>query len=213
MLHQPPWRLLDECNDDARWLFEPVARRVAPVLHCPQSVSYICSDQSTTGTTSTPRFSTVVGHFVILPYVAPSFPHTLGKADISSFVHSRVCAKAITVSVAYFDANFVAETWKCGSRRWNMRFLVLYHGQVRCFLHERPREIPCARSTAEYPNTWIQYEKPHNQAPETTFVNFSDEVRIKGEHGDCCRLGKLTGVHQGAQICLAKLWIDGNVRS
>ena len=51
------------------------------------------------------------------------------------------------------------------------------------------------------------------QAPGTTFSTFSDEVRLEGGHGNCCRFATLTGVHQMPHICLAKLWFKGKVRS
>ena len=60
--------------------------------------------------------------------------------------------------------------------------------------------------------TWLQYKKPLIQAPGITFSNFSDEVGMEG-HGNCCRFATITGVHQGAHICLAKYWMNGKVRS
>ena len=36
---------------------------------------------------------------------------------------------------------------------------------------------------------------------------------MEGGHGNCCRFATLTGVHQGAHICLAKLWFIGKVRT
>ena len=60
--------------------------------------------------------------------------------------------------------------------------------------------------------TWLQYKKWQIQVPGTAFSNFSDEVGMEG-HGNCCRFATLTGVHQGAHICLAKWWIKGKVRS
>ena len=88
----------------------------------------------------------------------------------------------------------------------------------------------CYRATYELPNdnwyhtsscslysskkcTWLQYKKRQIQAPGTTFSTFSDEVRLEGGHGNCSRFATLTGVHQGAHICLAKLWFKGKVRS
>ena len=50
------------------------------------------------------------------------------------------------------------------------------------------------------------------QTPETLllsthFSNFSDDVRLGAGYGHCCRFAIATGVHQGAQICLAKyIW-------
>ena len=52
---------------------------------------------------------------------------------------------------------------------------------------------------------WLQY-KPQIQAPGTTFSIFSDEVRLDGGRGNCCRLATFTGVHQGTHIWLAKLY-------
>ena len=38
---------------------------------------------------------------------------------MSSFAHSRECGKATALSVPSFEADLVAECWKCGSRRLN----------------------------------------------------------------------------------------------
>ena len=61
--------------------------------------------------------------------------------------------------------------------------------------------------------TWLQYKKRSIQAPGTTFSTFSDEVRLEGEHGNCCRFATLTGANQRAHIRLNKLWFKGQVRS
>ena len=45
--------------------------------------------------------------------------------------------------------------------------------------------------------------------PGITFSNFSDEVRLEGGHENCCRFATLTGVHQGAHACLAKVRFKG----
>ena len=66
-------------------------------------------------------------------------------------------------------------------------------------------------SSKEY--TWLQYKKSQNQVPRTAFSTFDNEVRLEGGHGNCCRLATLTGVHQGAPICLAKFWFEGKFRS
>ena len=66
-------------------------------------------------------------------------------------------------------------------------------------------------STIKY--TWLQYKTPQIQAPGTTFSFFGDEVGVQGGHGNCCRFATLAGVHQGAHICLTKLWIHGKIRS
>ena len=47
------------------------------------------------------------------------------KGDMGSLVHSRECGEATAVSVTSFHLDFVAEIGKCGSRRLNLRFLVL----------------------------------------------------------------------------------------
>ena len=47
----------------------------------------------------------------------------------------------------------------------------------------------------------LRYEKPQIRAPGT-FSNFSDEVGMEGGHGNYSRFAALTGVHQGAHICL-----------
>ena len=57
--------------------------------------------------------------------------------------------------------------------------------------------------------TFLQYKKRQTHAPGTTFSTFSDEVRLEGGHGNCYRFAILTGVHQEAHICLAKLWVNG----
>ena len=54
-----------------------------------------------------------------------SFETWFGKADMGSLVHSRECGKAAAVSVPSFEADPVAENWKCGSRRLNLPFLAL----------------------------------------------------------------------------------------
>ena len=61
--------------------------------------------------------------------------------------------------------------------------------------------------------TWLQYKKRQIQAPGTPFSIFGDDVGMEGGHGNCCRFATLTGVHQGAHICLAKYWMNGKVRS
>ena len=68
-------------------------------------------------------------------------------------------------------------------------------------------------STAVKNFTWLQYKKRQIKAPRTTLSDFVDEAGMEGGHGNCCRFATLTGVHQGAHICLAKLWIKGKVRS
>ena len=55
-------------------------------------------------------------------------------------------------------------------------------------------------------NGKLKHLEPH-------FSTFSDEVRLQGGQGNRCRFATLTGVHQGAHICLAKLWFTGKVRS
>ena len=55
--------------------------------------------------------------------------------------------------------------------------------------------------------------KQQIRASGTTFSTFSDDVRLDGGHGNCCRFATITGVHQGAHICLAKLCFKGKVRS
>ena len=60
--------------------------------------------------------------------------------------------------------------------------------------------------------TWLQYKEPQIRAPGTTFSIFSGEVRLEG-HGSCCRFATLTGVLQGAHICLAKQWVNGKLMS
>ena len=43
---------------------------------------------------------------------------------MSSLVHSRECGKATAVSAPSFEADLVAESLKCGSRRLSLPFLV-----------------------------------------------------------------------------------------
>ena len=69
-----------------------------------------------------------------------------------------------------------------------------------------------SRSTAEK-KKWLQYKKPHSQAPGTPFSNLSAEVRLEERHRNCCRFGRLKEVHQGAHICRAKLGINEKFRS
>ena len=51
--------------------------------------------------------------------------------------------------------------------------------------------------------TWLQYKKPQIQVPGTTFPNLDVEVGMEDVR-NCYRFATLTGVHQGAHICLAK---------
>ena len=59
--------------------------------------------------------------------LAPSFTFEgwCGKAGMGSLVHSRECGKATALCMTSFESEPVAESWKCGSRRLNMPFLVL----------------------------------------------------------------------------------------
>ena len=57
-------------------------------------------------------------------------------------------------------------------------------------------------------NTYRQF-----QAPGTFFSNFGDEVGIERSDGNFCRFATLSGVHQGAHICLATKWINEELRS
>ena len=61
--------------------------------------------------------------------------------------------------------------------------------------------------------TWLQYKTPQVQASGTNTSIFSDEVHVEGGHRNCCRFATLTGVHQGAHICHANYWINGQFRS
>ena len=54
-----------------------------------------------------------------------SFDPIFRKGDVGSLVHSRECREATAVSVTSYHPDLVAETGKCGSRRLNLRFLVL----------------------------------------------------------------------------------------
>ena len=106
-----------------------------------------------------------------------------------------------------FIPDLAAEGWKCGSRRLNFRFLVLYVAILFSAIIERelkkPRGrneyVPPFRSTAEN-KTWLKYKKLKIQAPGTTFSTLSDNVRYEGGHDKCCRFGTLAGVHQEAHI-------------
>ena len=71
-----------------------------------------------------------------------------------------------------------------------------------------------APSTAARKYPWLQCKQPQIQARRTTFfLIFSDEVGLEGGHGSCCRFATLTGVYQGAHICLARKWINAKFRS
>ena len=96
-------------------------------------------------------------------------------------------------------------------------FLLLAHGGARELIFEKTSTYIRAPvpSTAAVRNVlgYSQYKKRQIQAPGATFSNFGDEVEMEGGHGNCCRFATLTGVRQGAHICLAKLWVNGKVRS
>ena len=68
-----------------------------------------------------------IGYSVIFCSLAPnfSFDPMFRKGDMGSLVHSRECGEATAVSVTSFHPDLVAEIGKYGSRRLNLRFLVL----------------------------------------------------------------------------------------
>ena len=53
------------------------------------------------------------------------------------------------------------------------------------FLKRVPGTSTYVVSSKKY--AWLQYKKRQIQAPGTTFSTFSDEVRLEGGHGNCCR--------------------------
>ena len=64
--------------------------------------------------------------------------------------------------------------------------------------------------------TWATVRETENSSIwNHIFKKFRDEVRPEGGHEKCCRLGTLTGVHQGAYTVYALLFfrLHGNVRS
>ena len=78
------------------------------------------------------------------------------------------------------------------------------HGGARELIFEKTSTCACSfyrSSSKKY--TWLQYKKRQIQVPGTTFSNFSDEVEMEGGHANCGRFATLTGVHQGAHICVA----------
>ena len=64
----------------------------------------------------------IFGHSALAPNF--SFDPIFCKGDTGSLVHSRECGEATAVSVT-FHPHHVAGIGKCGSRRLNLRFLVL----------------------------------------------------------------------------------------
>ena len=80
--------------------------RKAPVLHCPRKKTDIAKtpDNKDTGITSAAVFFTRTFRSSVLS-IEPKF----GRADMSSLVHSRECAKATALLVFSFGADLVAE--------------------------------------------------------------------------------------------------------
>ena len=59
--------------------------------------------------------------------VAPNFTFEplFGRTGVASLVLSRECGNATALCMTSFESDPVAESWKCGSRRFNLPFLVL----------------------------------------------------------------------------------------
>ena len=78
----------------------------APVLHCPLNTTK-GPDNTDTGITSAAFFLRIFRLSALAPNV--SIEPKFGRADMSSLVHSRECAKATALFVSSFGADLVAE--------------------------------------------------------------------------------------------------------
>ena len=76
-----------------------------------------------------------------------------------------------------------------------------------------PPKYPPPKTFRKTKEAWLQYKKPQFQAPGTTFSISSNEVRLEGVHGNCYRVAKLAGVHQGAHVFLGNQWTNRKIRS
>ena len=120
-------------NSGVSWIFlrvlfkgdwgRPVFSRPSPIDTCVALPTKHIKSPDNKDIGSTPGAVFFTRTFLLSP-LAPtvSIEPKFGRADMSSFVHSRECAKATALFVSSFGADLVA---KGGSRRLIFQFLVL----------------------------------------------------------------------------------------
>ena len=122
--------------------------------------------------------------------------------DHSSCCSSKANAYQVSARASRDKMEFCGVCFDCRRKgEQKSRFLKASIHTSSCFFYDSKKY------------TWLQYKKRQIQAPGATFASFRGGIRLQGGHGNCCRFATFTRVHQGAHMCLAKLWFKGKGRS